>query len=403
MSLRLFGFIAVFAAGVAFAAWGPGMQTLRKSAGLAADAPQQESKPALPAARQLVIRMDDERIGLAKIEQAKAGPATLARRLAVPGTIVPDADRVAHVSVKLAGTVSDLRKNIGDHVEKGEVLGALESREVADAKSEYLTARLSNELQQDLAARDESLWEGRAVPEQQYIKSRNAAAQTAMRLDIARQKLLALGIEEREIASIPQAPEGALRLQSIRAPISGRVAERKVELGTAVGRDNLETELFVIVDLSRVWVELTVSSSDLPVVREGQSVAVAIRGRDAVETGKIIFVSPLLDKDTRAARVVASLDNPEHAWRPGSFVTAAIAVEERRVAVTVPVGAVQTIEGRKVVFVRTADGFEKRDVVLGQRDGGIVEIVSGLAAGETIATSNTFSLKAELAKPGDED
>ncbi|MFM9597880.1 efflux transporter periplasmic adaptor subunit, partial [Streptomyces scabiei] len=73
------------------------------------------------------------------------------------------------------------------------------------------------------------------------------------------------------------------------------------------------------------------------------------------------------------------------------------------VAVTVPVGAVQTIEGRKVVFVRTADGFEKRDVVLGPRDGGIVEIVSGLAAGETIATSNTFSLKAELAKPGDED
>lgn len=63
----------------------------------------------------------------------------------------------------------------------------------------------------------------------------------------------------------------------------------------------------------------------------------------------------------------------------------------------------QTVEGKKAVFVRAKDGFEKRDVVLGQRDGQSVEIVSGLTAGETIAVSNTFSLKAELSKPGDED
>lgn len=68
-----------------------------------------------------------------------------------------------------------------------------------------------------------------------------------------------------------------------------------------------------------------------------------------------------------------------------------------------PFSAVQTVEGRKAVFVRTKDGFEKRDVVLGQRDDQSVEIVSGLDAGETIAVSNTFSLKAELSKPGEED
>jgi cobalt-zinc-cadmium efflux system membrane fusion protein len=223
-----------------------------------------------------------------------------------------------------------------------------------------------------------------------------------MRLDIARQKLLALGVDESEIAAIPQAPEGTLRLQNVRAPISGRVAERKVDLGTAVGRDNLETELFVIVDLSRVWVEMAVSAADLPAVREGQSVAVSVRGGPA-GTGKIIFVSPLLDKDTRAARVVATLDNPDRLWRPGSFVMAAIAVDSRPVSVAVPATAVQSVNGRKVVFVRTSEGFEKRDVVLGLRDDGMVEVTSGLAAGETIASSNTFPLKAELSKPGVED
>lgn len=363
-----------------------------------------QAAPAKPdRGKPAVIVMDDERVKLAEIELTKAGPAPIARRLTVPGTIVPDAGRVAHVSVKLSGTVAELRKNIGDDVVKDQVLAVLESREVADAKSEYLSAKLSNELQQDLTARDKSLWEGRAVPEQQYIKSRNAAAQSEMRFGIARQKLMALGVTDAEIAGLPQAPDGTMRSQNIRAPISGRVAERKVEAGTAVGRDSLETELFVIVDLSRVWVELAVSSTDLPLVKEGQSVDIALRGTTEPGFGNIVFVSPLLDKETRAARVVASLGNPGGLWRPGSFVTAGIAVERRDVAVTAPFSAVQTVDGRKAVFVRTKDGFEKRDVVLGRRDGPVIEIVSGLSAGETVASSNTFSLKAELSKPGDED
>jgi cobalt-zinc-cadmium efflux system membrane fusion protein len=364
---------------------------------------QSDSKPGQSEPKSFAIAMDDERIKLARIELATVDPGTIAKRLSIPGTIIPDADRVAHVSVKLSGTVAELRKKIGDDVEKGEVLAVLESREVADAKSEYLAARLANELQQDLAARDKSLWEGRAVPELQYIKSRNAAAQTEMRFNIARQKLLALGVEANEIAGLPQSPDSLLRSQNVRAPISGRLAERKVELGTAVGRDNLETELFVIVDLSRVWVELSVSSSDLPLVREGQSVRVSARGLSETATGKIVFVSPLLDKETRTARVVAALDNAGGHWRPGSFVTAAIALSERRVDVVVPASAVQNVDGGRAVFVRNKEGFEKRSVVLGEQDGQAVEIVSGVAAGETIAVSNTFSLKAELAKPRDED
>ncbi|MGY4501904.1 cobalt-zinc-cadmium efflux system membrane fusion protein [Bradyrhizobium sp. GM24.11] len=362
-----------------------------------------QSAPAKPDGKPAVIAMDDERIKLAEIELREAGPASIARRLIVPGTIVPDAGRVAHVTVKLSGTVSELRKNIGDDVTKDEILAVLESREVADAKSEYLAARLSNELQQDLTARDKSLWEGRAVPEQQYIKSRNAAAQTAMRFGIAGQKLMALGVMDNEIAALPQAPDGTLRSQNVRAPISGRVAERKVEPGTAVGRDNLETELFVIVDLSQVWVELSVSPTDLPLVKEGQPVDIALRGIAEAGAGKIMFVSPLLDKETRAARVVASAPNADGRWRPGSFVTAGIAVERRDVPVAVPFTAVQTVDGRKAVFVRTREGFEKRDVALGRRDGALVEIASGLSVGETVATTNTFSLKAELSKPGDED
>ncbi|MGX9430644.1 MULTISPECIES: efflux RND transporter periplasmic adaptor subunit [Bradyrhizobium] len=398
--------VVAFLAGAAVVALMPDVSTrLQRTVGIAPGnaPPQRDGKSEQAAPKIPVVAMDDDRIKLAHIDLATVGPGTIARRLAVPGTVIPDAGRVSHVSVKLSGTVAELRKNIGDDVTKGDVLAVLESREVADAKSEYLAARLANELQQDLTSRDKSLWEGRAVPEQQYIKSRNAAAQTEMRLNIARQKLLALGVETDEITGLPQSPDASLRSQNVRAPVSGRLAERKVELGAAVGRDNLETELFVIVDLSRVWVELSVSSADLPQVREGQSVRVSARGLPETATGKIVFVSPLLDKETRTARVVAALDNSNGYWRPGSFVTAGIALSERRVEVVVPATAIQNVDGGKAIFVRNKDGFEKRNVVLGEQDGQSVEIAAGLATGETIAVSNTFSLKAEFAKPRDED
>jgi cobalt-zinc-cadmium efflux system membrane fusion protein len=403
MASRPFIVFVAFAAGAVIVALTPGLSTtLQRAVGIGAhEKIPQRSEPL--ETKTSLIPMDDERIKLAQIEQVSVGPATIARRLVVPGTIIPHADRVAHVSVKLSGTVAELRKNIGDDVAKGEVVAVLESREVADAKSEYLAARLTNDLQQDLFARDKIVWEGRASTEQQFLRSRNAAAQSAMRVNIARQKLMALGLVETEIATLPEAPETRLRSQDVRAPIAGRVVERKVELGTAVGRDNLETELFVVVDLSRVWVELSVASGDLPLMKEGQAVRITARGVSKTTTGKIVFVSPLLDKDTRTARVIAEIDNADGGWRPGSFVTVAITLNERPVPVVVPTTALQKIGSQQIVFVRTKDGFEKRGVELGQREDQSAEIVSGLAAGEIVAVSNTFSLKAELSKPRNED
>jgi cobalt-zinc-cadmium efflux system membrane fusion protein len=405
--------IVIFAVGVASASVWPGLsQSLRKALGFAsapgaaqvhADMPEQPRPHWEPGDERQQIKLTEEQISAARIDLVAAQGGTLARRLTVPGTILPHADRIARVSVKLSGTVAELRKRLGDPVSKDEVVAILESREMADAKSEYLAAKLTSELQQDLFERDKSLWEKRFAPEQQYLRSRNLAAQSRMRFDIARQKLLALGLTEKEIAALPEEPEASLRRQEIRAPMTGRIVERKVDLGTAVGRDNLETELFVIVDLDRVWVDLAVSPTDLPVIKEGQPVAITTRGAKEKADGKIVFISPLLDKETRSARVVAEIANPDGVWRPGSFVTAAVAVEEQAVPLAVPSNAIQTIGGGKVVFVRTPDGFEKRAVVVGRSDDRLTEIATGLKPGEIIAATNTFPLKAEFLKGQTED
>jgi membrane fusion protein, heavy metal efflux system len=351
-----------------------------------------------------IVKLTDEQVANGRIEVAAVEEGVLARRVTVPGAIVPDANRIARVSVKLSGTVAELRKNLGDLVKKDEVLGILESREVADAKSEFLAARLTSELQQELFERAKAIFEKRISAEQDFLRSRNLAAQAKMRLNIARQKLFALGLTEPEIFALPDEPEPLLRRQEVRSPIAGQVAERKVDLGTAVGRDNLETELFVVVDLDRVWVEAAVNPSNLPAIKVGQ--VVSITARDIVEraTGKIMFISPLLDKESRSARVVAELSNEDGVWRPGTFVTAAIMTGEEAVAQAVPEGAIQIVNKETVVFVRTPEGFEKRRVTTGRSDNHLVEIVAGLEAGEKIAVTNAFLLKAELLKSSaDED
>ena len=111
-----------------------------------------------------------------------------------------------------------------------------------------------------------------------------------------------------------------------------------------------------------------------------------------------MFISPLLNQDTRSARVIAEVDNEKLAWRPGSYVTADVIIEEGPVAVRIPRIALQTIGGEQVVFVRTQNGFQRRDVKIGRTGGQAIEVIAGLAAGEQIAVTNTFLLKAELGK-----
>src|SRR6266478_1525502 len=282
---RLSVLIGALAAGFALASFFPQWpERIRTAVGTAPRA--QESPSAEPAKsgveakgdQQSIVKLGEDEIKSANIESATAQAGTIAHRIVVPGTVIPHADRIAHVAVKVSGTAAELRKKVGDAVVANEVLAILESREFADAKSEYLAARLTNELQQDLFEREKVLWDKKISTEQQYLRSRNQAANAKMRNDITRQKLFALGLTEPEIADLPNEPEAYLRRQEVRSPLAGRVVERKVDLGAAVGRDNLETELFVVADLDLVWVDLAIGPADLPLIKEGQAVSITTRG-----------------------------------------------------------------------------------------------------------------------------
>ena len=310
---------------------------------------------------------------------------------------MPDSNRIARVAAKVVGTVAQLNKQLGDTVAKDEVVAVLDSREVAEAKSEYLAAQVNFELQKTLFERAQPLYQAKVTPENQYLRTKTTFTEAQLRVELARHKLSALNVSEREIAQLSRQTTGLQRYE-IRSPIDGRVVERLVNLGAPVGGEGQAKELYVVADLSSVWIELSVPTADLPTIMEGQPVAISAGENGKSSEGRIVFISPMLNQETRSARVIASVDNKDLTWRPGSYVTAQVLVEKQPINLALPRAALQTIGGEQVVFVRTAEGFEKREVVPGKADEHVVEVVFGLDPGEVVAVNNSFVLKAELGK-----
>lgn len=344
-----------------------------------------------------VIRLSQEQIESSGVTTVRVGPGAISHVIAAPGVIAIDRDRMARVAAKVTGTVSALNKRLGDEVLAGETVAILDSREVAEARSEYFAALTNLELQKTLFEREQALWDRRVSAEQQYLRSRNALREVELRLALAVQKLAALGLEApSDQMTAGKAPQ-ELKHYPLRSPIGGHVVDRRVDLGAPVGGDGQEKEIYVIADLSQVWIDLAVSPVNLSLIQNNQTVHVAAQD-GAAGVGTIIFVSPVLNPETRAARVIARLDNAPFRWRPGASVAARIITGSEPAALVIPSSAIQTINNRPVVFTRSPEGFRLREIKTGAADATQVAVTSGLQPGDEIAVGNVFVLKAELGK-----
>ncbi len=334
-----------------------------------------------------IVKLDEAQLTAAGIKISEVSPGELAREVNVPGKIVAAADRMAQIVPKVEGVVTEALKNLGDTVEKGEVLALIESREMAEAVADFLAAKRAEELASTTFNREKSLWDKKITAEQDYLNAKNAHQETNIRLDLAKQKLQALG-HEGNVSGNANA-----RFHKLKSPLAGRIIARELTLGEYV--DTTHTA-FTVADLSVVWVETAIAPGDLPFVKEGQMANIVGSGGKA--EGKLIFISPAIDPETRSAKAIIQLDNADGTWRPGEFANAAIATAAQDANILLPKEAIQSVEGQNVAFVLGDKGFEKRTVSLGREDSRHVEIISGLTAGESVAVSGTFTLKAEFGK-----
>lgn len=333
------------------------------------------------ADEQGAVHLTSQQIAAAGIEivrtiQSGGGALTL------PATIESDPQGTQVVSAAIGGRVVSLTRNLGQGVGRGQTLAVIESREAASLNADIEAARARLTLAESVLRREERLFAERVSPEQDVIAARTATTEAQIALRLAQQQRAAAG-----------GSGGALNRVAIVAPISGQVIGRSVVLGQTVAPD---AELFRVANLSQIAVTLAVSPADAGGIRAGSPIEIVSGNRRSA--GRVSFVSPVLDAETRLVTVIAVIDNRAGQWRVGEPVTATVSLPSTGGpgAVLVPQRAIQTVEGRTIVFVRTGEGFQAVPVTLGQPNGDSITVTSGLKGGEQVAGTNSFTLKAEL-------
>lgn len=347
-------------------------------------ATEQPAKSAEHAEEEGVVELSAQQISaagivLARVIRSGGGALTL------PATVEGDPQGMQVVSAAIGGRVVSLTRNLGQSVGKGQTLAIIESREAATLNAEIEASRARLGLAESNLRREQRLFDQRVTAEQDLIAARTAAAEARIALRLAQQQVAAAG-----------GRGGALNRIAIAAPISGQIVARTATLGQTVAAD---AELYRIANLSRVSVTVSLSPADASKVRPGSEIEIVAGERRSL--ARVDFVSPILDETTRLAKVIAVIDNRNGQWRVGEPVIASIRLSGNTGApgsMLVPATAVQTIEGRPMVFVRTAKGFKATPVILGSPSGDNVVVTSGLKGGEQIAAADSFTLKAELGK-----
>ena len=333
------------------------------------------------------VAMTPQAIQHAGIATETINPGGLGAEIVAQATVSASPQGEAIVTARAGGAVTRLLKRLGDPVRAGETLAVVESRDAAQFAADRTAAAAKSTLAQKALAREQYLFRqkvsARVELEQAEAEAQSAAAE-------ARRASVAAGA-----ARVTSDGRGVL----VSSPISGRVTSENVSLGAFV---QPETELMRVADASKIQIEAAVGPTDAQRLSPGDRAIIELPDGRTVE-GRVRAVTPGLANDTRSATAVLDVSG---SLQPGLAVRVRLLPSRGGTssnAIVVPEDAVQTLEGRDIVFVRTAQGFKAQSITIGQRSNGRVEILKGLAAGSQVATKNAFLLKAELGKGAGEE
>lgn len=348
------------------------------------DHAQEEAEAETPEG---VVTLSDEQIGEAGIQLAavRAGAAV---ELVFPATVAASPTASARIDARASGVVRSVGKTLGDYVARGETVARIESADAAALASQLSAARARVTELSAAYDRERRLFEANVTARQDL-----EAAQA--NLSVARSEL-----QRAQSAVAAAGVSGDGRSLAVTSPLAGRITAAPIVLGAFVDAGE---ELYRVVDPNGLQIEVALPSAESSRIQPGDE-AVLLIG-DGREIGaRVRSVTPSLDPESRSATAVLSLSRGVPGLQPGAFLQARIrpSGEIDRDRIAVPEDAIQVVEGRDVVFVRTKTGFQAREVEVGTRSAGQVTILSGLEEGWRIAVGNAFLLKAELGKEGAE-
>lgn len=371
------------------------------------------------------VKLTPEALKRYGITTAKAERVRLRPTVAAPARFALNTEAMAQIGSAVTGRVVELKARQGDTVKAGDPLLVIESPELGEAQSDYLQKRTAVgiaapavELAKSAYDRAKALYDqsqGITLSDVQKREGEWRAAEGVLQsakaaLTAANNKLQLLGMNDAAVEALEKTGKITPRY-TVNASIGGEVLARNVTLGELVNPE--KASLLIVADLRTLWVLADVAEGRAGDIAVGSAARVEVTGGRAGElTGKVTYISPLVDEQTRTVQVRLEVARGEAALKPGQFArvrieTAAAASEAEKPALVVPDAAVQTVEGQPAVFVAVpgeAGMFAKRPVKVGPAVGGMVPVLSGLREGDPVVVSGSFVLKAELGKgASDED
>jgi membrane fusion protein, heavy metal efflux system len=378
---------------------------------------RQPSSPAgknEPVAQSNRIEISEEAQQKSGIELAEAQERTLADQVVLTGVVAPDEARVAHIVPLAQGVVERIFVKLGDRIEKGESLVALDIVEMGELAAERLriaaqfqTAKAKLNVAQRSLDRAENLLKVEAISKREYDErlarrdeaQAEVASRTAELLQVD-QKLRRFGLKNETIRNLKDSPENAgsaLSRNMVRAPFAGIITKFNVAPGELVSSDK---EMFTLVDPSSVWVVADVYEKDIGRLATGATCEVAVSSYPNQKfKGIVADISDFLDPQTRTAKLRCVVPNRDRRLKLEMFANVTIPSKVSRTVLAIPSAAVQQVENEKAVFVQTnATQFEKRDVEIGAAFGQWVEVKSGVRKGEKLAAKGAFYVKSVFLK-----
>lgn len=348
-----------------------------------------------------VVELEPEMRARITIREDEVGLRNLPTELLTTGQVDFEQDRLAHVTPRIPGRVEEVHADLGDTIRKGQVLAVIDSIELGQAKANYLQAKAHEELSRQNSERETGLYAERIASEKEMLGAKAAHLASIAKLRNSEETLRLYGLEDRQIQALSY-ESGHVSLLPVRSPLAGRVVEKHVAVGEMV---TPERSLFTIADLGRVWIWIDVYEQDVRHVHLEDDVSVAVDAYpDELFGGKVSYLSAQVDAGTRTVRARIDVENSQHKLRPGMFARVTLRdphseSTDPQPSLVVPLGAVQRDGDEFVVFVSLGDDrFARREVEVGRKAEGVVEILSGLDAHDTVVVEGAFLLKSEASK-----
>jgi len=329
------------------------------------------------------ILMDEARAKAAGIVTEALQSGGLGAEILAQGVVASTPEGEAVLTARADGAIVRINRQLGDFVRAGEAVAVMESRDAASIAAERSSASANLALARSTYSREKKLFDAKVTARQD--------------LEGAQAALAAAEAEARRSQSAASAAKvsGDGRTLGVISLISGRVTKADAKLGSYVLAG---TELFRVSDPNRIQINASVLAADARRIKPGDTAVIELLGGETVNA-VVRSATPSLDPDSKTATIVLTPQGIG-GLTPGQGLRARIKPRDGgdNALIALPDEAVQTVEGKEVIFVKTAKGFQSVAVVTGKRSGGRIEIVDGVKPGAVVVTKGAFMLKAELGK-----